>query len=435
MLYKSHFNLETAPFSLTPDTRFFFAEGHRKAIFEALLYSIGNGDGIVQVVGEVGSGKTLLSRLISEFLGDEFHILFLLNPKIPPERILFAIALELGIGADRSEDKVTLLHKLHSALLDLHRQGKQTVLLIDEAQSIPLESLEEIRMLSNLETGTAKLLQIVLFGQPELDHHLNRHEVRQIKERIVHRFYLPRLTPREVAHYLAFRLNKAGYTGKSPFTQVSVRLIAFKSSGFLRRINILADKCLLAAFSEGVHSIDAWVTLSALFDTPIRKFAFSLLTFICCLAFAALILTGANKSTQQTNHGETSFETVTIAEPDILPLKVSVQSETPIRKPWSSNVYIQLMKFKLPPLQSLFEEIERIIPEEWLDRVAYIEVKQSDYLLFLGAFENKTEASKAILSLPESFKNNKPLILEQSRIKSLYGREPKAAPARPVQKR
>lgn len=424
MLYKSHFNLETAPFNLTPDTRFFFAEGNRKAIFEALLYAIGKGDGIVQIVGEVGSGKTLLSRLISESLGDEFHILFLLNPKIPPELILFAIALELGIGSDRSEDKVSLLHNLHNALLDLHRQGKQTVLLIDESQSIPLASLEEIRMLSNLETGTTKLLQIVLFGQPELDRHLNRYEVRQIKERIVHRFYLPRLTSREIARYLEFRLKKAGYKGKSPFTTASVKLISVKSRGLLRRINLLADKCLLAAFSEGVHSIDAGITLSAVLDTPKRNIAFRISASICCLFIIFLIPTIAGNDLFRKNIVKTPTETVPNTKPESASLTVNVKSELPIRKASSENVFIQLMKLQLTASQSLTDEIERIIPTEWLDRAAHVQIGRSDYLLFLGAFENKSQASQAVQTFPKGFKNNNPLILKQARIKALYGLAP-----------
>lgn len=424
MLYKSHFNLETAPFNLTPDTRFFFAEGNRKAIFAALLYSIGNGDGIVQVVGEVGSGKTMLSRLISESLGDEFHILFLLNPKIPPERILFAIALELGIGTERSEDKVSLLHKLHNALLVLHRQGKQTVLLVDEAQSIPLESLEEIRMLSNLETGTAKLLQVVLFGQPELDNNLNRHEVRQIKERIVHRFYLPRLTPLEVGRYLAFRLKKAGYTGKSPFTQISVRLITFKSRGFLRRINILADKCLLAAFSEGVHSVDAWVTLSVFLDTPKHKMTSWFSAIICIMFMALLVLFITGFVKYQEKVVKSPVATVPITEPESTPHTADVKSESPSRYSSPENVFIQLLQLKLNASQTLTDVIEKIIPADWLDRAAYVRIGQSDYLLFLGPFENNSQASEAEQSLLKNFKNNKPLILKQARINDLYGREP-----------
>ncbi len=214
-MYATYFGLQSPPFRLTPDTSCFFGEGQRKAILNGLIYALNNGDGIIKVIGEVGSGKTLLSRILEQKLPDHFEIIYILNPSIPPDRILFAIAMELGLEVPSHTDKVVLLHLLHGKLLDLHKNQKQTVVFIDEAQCIPLETLEEIRMLSNLETGVNKLLQIVLFGQPELDARLRKHSVRQIKGRIVHSFYLPPFGSRETYRYLDFRLRAAGLTGQA----------------------------------------------------------------------------------------------------------------------------------------------------------------------------------------------------------------------------
>ena len=269
-MYQAYFNLDSPPFKLTPDTNCFFTEGNRKAILDALVYAINHGDGFTKVVGEVGAGKTMLSWLLSKSLPENYEILYLINPSIPPDKVLYAIALELQIAVDQATDKVALLHMLHSKLLQHHQQGKQTVLLIDEAQSIPIESLDEIRMLGNLETGSNKLLQIVLFGQPELDEHLNRHEVRQIRERITHNFYLPALTSAEVARYLDFRLQHAGYQGSFLFTQLAVRLITWQAGGFLRRINILAEKCLLSAFADQRRKVSCLTVLQAILDERLR---------------------------------------------------------------------------------------------------------------------------------------------------------------------
>lgn len=270
-MYKAFFGLNRHPFRLTPDIGCFFAEGKRKAILDGLLYAVNKGDGIVKVVGEVGSGKTLLSRMLAASLSPSFEVLCLVNPRIPPDSILLAIALELGLSHDGHANKVSLQHAINQRLLELHRHGKRTVLIIDEAQAMPLASLEEIRMLSNLETAEHKLLQMVLFGQPELDQHLASHAVRQIQERIVHGFYLPRLRRAEVGRYLAYRLQHAGLQDCFPFTEAAVSLLSWRSFGLLRRLNILAEKCLLSAFAQQKRRIGVFMVLRVAFENRIGR--------------------------------------------------------------------------------------------------------------------------------------------------------------------
>jgi len=425
VLYKDHFNLSSPPFGLTPNTRVFFAEGNRKAILDALIYAISHGDGIVQVTGEVGSGKTLLSRMLCESLGEGFQILILLNPGIPPEHILSAIALELGLNIEGRQDKVSLLHDLQAALLTLHKQGKQTVLLIDEAQAIPLESLEEIRRLSNLETGAAKLLQIVLFGQPELDDHLDRHEVRQIKERIVHRFCLPRLTAREVTRYLDFRLRMAGLRGNTPFTPMAARLITTRTRGLLRRINLLAEKCLLAAFLERTTTIDAWLALSVILDVSRHRRVIGTALLLACVSLAALLPTINDRrllppATPPPHPLSSNEQPQTVTKPDT-PTPVAAKSGDASNE---SVFFIQLMRIQLTVAQPLMVAVKKRLPAEWQAHAASVQTGVRDHVLFLGPFDSHASAQQILDALPTKLKAYKPLILTRKRIEALYNRQP-----------
>ena len=187
-MYHDHFGLDEPPFKITPDTRLFYEGGKRGDILEALVYAITCGEGIVKVVGEVGSGKTMLSRMLEVRLSEQVDIVYLANPSITPADIPFAIGVELGLNIDTGIDRIRAVHLLQQELLARHAKGRQVVCFVEEAQSMPLETLEEIRLLSNLETHRAKLLQIVLFGQPELDRNLDEPSIRQLRERIVHSF-------------------------------------------------------------------------------------------------------------------------------------------------------------------------------------------------------------------------------------------------------
>ncbi len=254
-LYLQHFGLREPPFRITPHTDFFFTGANRGPTLDALIYAITQDEGIVKVTGEVGSGKTMLCRMLLERLPDHVETLYLANPSLSRQEILGAIADELGVPI---EGKAThsLTRALQDALIERYAQGKRVVLLIDEAHAMPAESLEEIRLLSNLESKAAKLLQIALFAQPELEERLAATDMRQLRERITQHFNLTPLKPDDVAAYIEFRLRAAGYRGPNPFTGPAIAKIAKISEGLSRRINILADKALLAAYSKGTHQVD-----------------------------------------------------------------------------------------------------------------------------------------------------------------------------------
>ena len=274
-MYLDHFGLSELPFRITPHTDFFFSGANRGATLEALLYAIGHDEGIVKVSGEVGSGKTMLCRVLMERLPAHVDTIFLSNPSIARDEILHAIAdeLRLEVGGER---QTVVLRMVHEHLIDLYAQNRRVVVLIDEAHAMPQETLEQIRLLSNLESSRSKLLQIVLFGQPELDEHLNMPHMRQLKERITHSFRLEPLARSDIEAYLDFRMRAAGYRGPNVFSAAAVRQIVKASKGHTRRVNILADKALLAAFADNMHGIsarhvDRAVRDSEFYTAPVSK--------------------------------------------------------------------------------------------------------------------------------------------------------------------
>jgi MSHA biogenesis protein MshM len=254
-VYLDHFGLREPPFSITPLTDFFYAGARRGLTLEALVYALTHVEGIVKVVGEVGSGKTMLCRVLMERLPPEVETVYLGHPALSPDELLYAVADELSLHL-ANERQTRALKALFQALIDKHAAGKHVVVLVDEAHAMSLETLEALRLLSNLETSRHKLLRIVLFGQPELDTLLTQPQMRQLKDRITHSFQMPPLDGPAVGEYLTFRLQAAGYQGPDLFSPAAVRAIARASQGLTRRINVLADKALLAAFVENAHRIE-----------------------------------------------------------------------------------------------------------------------------------------------------------------------------------
>jgi MSHA biogenesis protein MshM len=254
-MYYAHFGLKDPPFKITPNTEVFYTGGNRGAVLDALIYAINTGEGIVKVVGEVGSGKTMLCRMLQTMLPEKVESIYLANPSVAPEDVLHAIAFELQLKLPKNADRLKVMQVLQTHLLARHAAGKQVVIFVEEAQGMPLATLEEIRLLSNLETKHDKLLQIVLFGQPELDENLNQTNIRQLRERITHSFNLAPLETKEIGEYLIFRLRAAGYFGPHLFTNAAIAKIASSAQGLVRRVNILADKSLLAAFAENVYQV------------------------------------------------------------------------------------------------------------------------------------------------------------------------------------
>lgn len=266
-MYERHFGLDRPPFRITPDPAFFFGGGNRGAVLEALCYAIARGEGIVKVVGEVGSGKTMLCRMLERELPPACERIYLANPHLAPGEIPHAIAFELGLAAAPGESRLAVMHRLQAYLLERHAAGRRVVLFVEEAQGMPLETLEEIRLLSNLETSVDKLLQIVLFGQPELDQKLNDHAIRQLRERITHAFELAPLGREGVRDYVNARLAASGHRGDALFDHAAIALLTRASGGLLRRINVLADKALLAAFADQAPRVSARHLRRALRDS------------------------------------------------------------------------------------------------------------------------------------------------------------------------
>jgi type II secretory pathway predicted ATPase ExeA len=267
-MYLEHFGLTEAPFKITPHTEFFFSGASRGETLEALLYSITSGEGIVKVTGEVGSGKTMLCRVLMERLPTTVETIYLAVPSLSRDEMLATIAGDLDLET-QGISTTKLIRSLQERLIEIHAEGRQVVALIDEAHAMPLETLEEIRLLSNLETSHSKLMQIVLFGQPELDQHLSLQNMRQLRERITHSFNLLPLPAHDIKDYVNFRLRAAGYKGPELFGPESLKLIAEASEGLTRRINIFCDKTLLAAFAAGTHTITPDLVRSAIADTQI----------------------------------------------------------------------------------------------------------------------------------------------------------------------
>jgi type II secretory pathway predicted ATPase ExeA len=265
-LYLDHFGLSEPPFRITPHTDFFFDGADRGATLEALIYAVLHDEGIVKVSGEVGSGKTMLCRVLMERLPAQVATIYLATPSLAREEILHAIADDLALSVSRERRSVAL-RELQEHLIKLYAAGRRVVILIDEAHVMPDDTLEQVRLLSNLESNRHKLLQIVLFGQPELDDMLAKPALRQLRDRITHAFRMRPLAPAEVSRYVSFRMRAAGYRGPEVFTPAAVRMIARASGGLTRRINILADKSLLAAYTENTHAITARHVRAAVADS------------------------------------------------------------------------------------------------------------------------------------------------------------------------
>mgnify|MGYP001226715031 FL=1 len=253
-MYFDYFGLKEAPFRITPNTEYWYAGGQRGEMLAALLYAIGQGEGIIKVVGEVGSGKTMLCRKLVAQLPDSVDSVYLGNPTLSPDDMLAAILADLGIEAPEAGRQARLA-QLNTTLLARHEAGRRVVVFVEEAQGIALDNLEFLRLLTNLETATDKLLQIVLFGQPELDALLADPRIRQLKDRITLSLNLSPLAEAEVAAYLRARLAVAGYRGPDLFPAALITRMTQLSGGLSRRINVLADKTLLAAYAGQTHTL------------------------------------------------------------------------------------------------------------------------------------------------------------------------------------
>jgi MSHA biogenesis protein MshM len=266
--YVSYFGLREPPFGITPDTSFFYAGRGTQEGLNTLLIALANGEGFIKITGEVGTGKTLLCRKFLGTLDASWVSAYIPNPTLDPRGLLLAIAEELGVSVDVGADQHRLLKSITKCLLDLARLRKRVVLCMDECQAMPLETLEAVRLLTNLETEKRKLLHVVLFGQPELDKRLADPAIRQLLQRITFHYSLNGLEREEVGAYVAHRLAIAGYARDALFSPSAVTTLHRGSRGVPRLVNILAHKALLLVFGEGGAQIEKRHVIAAIGDTP-----------------------------------------------------------------------------------------------------------------------------------------------------------------------
>ncbi len=288
-MYLEHFGLRELPFNLTPDTSFFFTCTSYQEALNTLLVAARNGEGFIKITGEVGNGKTLLCRKFLAALNQErrptnaigtqdhstpvasnarFVTAYIPNPYLEPRSLLLALADEFRVPMEKDVDQHLLLRGLTHALLDFARKGQRAVVCLDEVQAMPLESLEVLRLLTNLETEKRKLLQVVLFGQPELNERLAHHSVRQLRQRISFQYELRGLGRDEIDRYLRHRLRVAKYDGETLFGKAAVAALYRVTHGTPRLVNILAHKALMLTYGEGRQHVLARHIRSAAADTP-----------------------------------------------------------------------------------------------------------------------------------------------------------------------
>ncbi len=257
-MYLRHFSLREAPFSITPDAAYFYPHEGAQAALNTLLVALRSGEGFLKIVGEVGCGKTVLCRQLLRTLYGECVTAYVPNPDLGPKDLLLALAQELGLKLPASATRHRLLDALHQCLLAHAAQNRAVVLCVDEAQMIPVRTVESLRLLSNLETEKRKLLQIVLLGQPELDRKLARPEIRQLLQRITFSEYLGPMAASRVLPYVKHRLAVAAldcHTDLDLFEPGAAQALAHFSAGVPRLVNVLANKCLMLAYGEGRHRV------------------------------------------------------------------------------------------------------------------------------------------------------------------------------------
>ncbi|HYC49023.1 MAG TPA: AAA family ATPase [Burkholderiales bacterium] len=287
-MYRQHFGLQELPFGLTPDTSYAYTCATHQEALNTLVVAVKNGEGFIKITGEVGTGKTLLCRSFLSKLDSSFVTAYIPNPYLQPRALLLALAEELHVDISKDDDQHQLVKRLTHALLDFAAAGQSVVICLDEAQAMPVESLEALRLLTNLETEKRKLLQVVLFGQPELDVKLAQESVRQLRQRITFQYCLTPIKREEVEHYLAHRLRVAGYRGNRLFDKAAVRALHSASGGIPRLLNIVAHKALLLAFGAGASDVTARHVRAAASDTPAaRQMRWEWLGYVVLVASAS----------------------------------------------------------------------------------------------------------------------------------------------------
>ncbi|MCF7969667.1 MAG: AAA family ATPase [Methylococcaceae bacterium] len=299
-MYQQHFGLTEKPFNLTPDTQFFCQLPPHQEALNVLLLALNNGEGFIKITGDVGTGKTLLCRKLLNELGTHYQTAYLPNPHLTPAGLRKAIADEFSIAYAQNINQQQMLRLLNQTLIQISSRGQQAVLIIDEAQAMSLETLEALRLLTNLETEKQKLLQIVLFAQPELDVQLKHQSIRQLKQRITFSYQLRPLNYAELVSYINQRLNTANCTQTNIFSRSALKALHYYSRGIPRLINILAHKAMLVAYGRGLTTMTKPFILMAALDTEdcaktiqqhhYKNMAYALLVWLIMVALALYAL-------------------------------------------------------------------------------------------------------------------------------------------------
>lgn len=405
-MYLDYFGLNEAPFRITPNTEYWYAGGQRGEILAALGYAIDQGEGIIKVVGEVGSGKTMLCRMLVAKLPPHIDSVYLGNPTLAPDEMLGAILADLGIETP-AEGRQARLAQLNQVLLERHEAGRRVVVFVEEAQGISLDNLEFLRLLTNLETATDKLLQIVLFGQPELDSMLADTRIRQLKDRITLSLNLSPLNASEVADYLRARLGVAGYRGPDLFPAPLVVRMTQISAGLSRRINVLADKMLLAAYAEQTRNLEPRHLEAAARDAETAAPGVSLKHFLTrwkwtvagvAIGLALLAFIGWQQA-RATAPAREPPPTATIPSPlpPIDAAALATETRTWLLQAPAETYLIQLVTAKDAPATTvLLRELSAYAPAEPL-RVLHGKYRgEMTWMVLAGEYANREQATIAL---------------------------------------
>jgi len=457
-MYYEFFGLTHAPFKITPDTDVFFEGGNRGAILEALIYAITHGEGIIKVTGEVGSGKTMLCRVLQTRLPPNVETVYLANPSVSPEEILHAIAFEMQLRVAKDASRLEVMHALNDYLVERHTQQRQVVVFEEESQGMPISTLEEIRLLSNLETKQHKLLQIILFGQPELDENLRQQNIRQLRERITHSFSLMPLDDEDVRAYLTFRLHAAGYHGPDLFNRRVIAYITRACGGLTRRVNLVADKALLAAFADGTHNVTLDHVRAAVRDSefsnvePPRRRA-PLIYALAGLALGGLLGIAA-VAIYQAVTATTAKVAPTAATPPQLaqaapeavvvanaPATTGTETGTPPEVPdvleqrlLATDLWLGEQNASFYSIQLLGSDDPELLREYFKTIAKYLEIEKvyvyrttanrhPSLTVLYGTFATRDEVIRTLQSLPDELKFNRPYYRTIQGIRSEIARQ------------
>ncbi|WP_448213587.1 ExeA family protein [Colwellia sp. MEBiC06753] len=266
-MYLYHFGFRELPFTLTPNTSFYLGLAPHHEALAVLMTALKTGEGFLKVIGEVGTGKTLLCRKLLNEIPEHFVTAYIPNPYLNPDELRRAVATELGVKQAQRVSAQLLTQRIQERLMELHSQGHSVVLIVDEAQALPEESLEALRLFTNLETESRKLLQVVMFAQPELEQRLAQQHFRQLRQRITFSYTLRPMTTKEVEQYIQHRLQVAGYKGPNLFSPKVCQQLTIASKGIPRLVNILCHKMLMLGYGEGQYHLTKHHLMLAVKDT------------------------------------------------------------------------------------------------------------------------------------------------------------------------